>query len=69
MAISFYLSETLMICLNHIPNLKILSESILKLSLFYTYFCSVLFQWLHSLTHAVMSQAENSDLLKRMLIE
>ena len=50
-----------------------LPVSVLKVFLsypyFYTYFSSVQFQWFYSLTQAVTSEAENRDLLKRVLIK
>ena len=66
MAISSYVSEAIMLCSNHIPNLKVRSKSISKLSLISIPTSP---QWFYSLTQAVTSQAENSDLLKRVLIE
>ena len=72
MAIGLNVFETLVVCKNCIPNFKILSKSILKLSLFfYINLSLVLLHWFYSLAQAVSvtSQAENSNLLKRVLIE
>ena len=66
MAISSHVSETLMMMLNPYSKFE---GSILK------HFKVILIsiptspQWFYSVTQAVTSQAENSDLLKRVLIE
>ena len=70
MANSFDVSETLIICLNQIPNFKILYMlNSFKVINTLTSHCSlVLVHCFSSLSQAVTSQTENFDHLKGVLI-